>query len=358
MDGMMESDQVQGSSVLSIIDGSLTTIVLNRPHVLNSLNLDMIRLTQKALQQAGSSGTCKCVLLCGAGDRAFCAGGDVKILADWVRLGDFASAERFFEEEYVLDLAIHEFPKPLLVIADGITMGGGLGLAAGADLVIATERSRMAMPETGIGFFPDVGATRWLFDKCPKGYAEFLGLTGHEIKGADTIHCGLANRLLPSKAIEKFIDALKAMLKPASETRRDTLSKIHALVAQYSPAAGTLKKNRADWVEKHFANKDSIRDIVTSLENGISREPFCRHILKTLMSRSPTSLAMTLSLFHANKKRPLKEVFQAEQKAAAFMIRHPDYLEGVRAQIIQKDHRPKWQPMTRDAISVFPDFLR
>jgi len=349
---MIESTQVQESPVKTTADGALVTIELNRPHVLNSLNVAMICQIRASMENAKSNDACKCVLLRSSGGRAFCAGGDIKVLAQWVRQGDFASAEKFFEEEYALDLYLHVFSKPLLVIADGITMGGGLGLVAGADLVMATERSRMAMPETGIGFFPDVGATRWLFDKCTKGYPEFLALTGHEVKGADTVRCGLATHLLPSQSIEIFVEALKAFLKSFSGDTADSLAPIRSIVEQHSETPGPFQK-RAVWVEKNFANKASIHDIVTSLKTGASQVPFCQEILKTLMNRSPTSLAMTYLLFGLNKKRSVKEVFRIEQKAAAFMIRHPDYLEGIRAQVLEKDHRPQWNPVTIEAVEEF-----
>jgi enoyl-CoA hydratase len=159
-------------------------ITLNRPGVINALTTEMIRLIRQALEEALVEDRFRFILIQGAGSRGFSAGGDVKRLEKAVRENDFGRAEQFFEEEYALDLLIHRYPKPIIVIADGITMGRGLGLSSGADIVVATEYSAMAMPETGIGFFPDVGATGWMFHKCPKGYPEYLGLTGTEMKGA------------------------------------------------------------------------------------------------------------------------------------------------------------------------------
>ena len=121
------------------------------------------------------------MVICGAGDRGFCAGGDLKELTRAVQAGAVHLADQFFHDEYALDLMLHQCPKPVVVLAHGITMGGGLGLAAGADIVVATETTRMAMPETRIGFFPDVGGTGWLFTKCPPGYPEYLALTGYEL---------------------------------------------------------------------------------------------------------------------------------------------------------------------------------
>lgn len=159
----------EGSPVLVQSHPALRIITLNRPQVMNNLNLAMVRSLRHAFEEARETPSVKMVLLNGAGDQGFCAGGDLKALAQVVKRRDWERARQFFQEEYDLDLLIHNFPKTVVVLADGITMGGGLGLAAGADLVIATERTRMAMPETIIGFFPDVGATGWLFSKCPPG---------------------------------------------------------------------------------------------------------------------------------------------------------------------------------------------
>src|SRR4030042_68567 len=148
----------------------LLALVLNRPQVLNTLNLEMIRLLRLALNEALGDDRVRLVLIGGAGEKGFCAGGDLKELARAVREGDPARDHRVFREEYALDLLVHRFPKAVVVLAHGVTMGGGLGLAAGADLVVATERTRMAMPETRIGFFPDVGATGWLFFEFGPGW--------------------------------------------------------------------------------------------------------------------------------------------------------------------------------------------
>jgi enoyl-CoA hydratase/carnithine racemase len=325
-------------------EGPMVTIELNRPHVLNSLNLDMIRMIRDSIEEAQSEAFCKCVMLCGAGEKAFCAGGDIKMVTRSVAEGDFDAAERFFEEEYALDLLIHQFPKALVVIADGITMGGGLGLAAAADVVIATERTRMAMPETGIGFFPDVGATGWLFTKCPKGYPEFLGLTGHELEGADMVRCGMATHLFKSEAVTDLVKALRRLPRSISTERKGAISAIRALVDERCEREIPVEPQMDAWIEKHFSEKSSFREIIDSLTACRSGDNVCQETLQTLAKRSPTALLLTFLLLRLNQGRPLEEVFQAERRAAAFMIRHPDYLEGVRAQVIEKDHHPNWTP--------------
>ena len=184
-------------------------LVLNRPRVLNTLNREMIRLLGRGLEEALAAADVRLVVISGAGDRGFCAGGDLKELTQAVQTGAVHLADQFFREEYALDLMIHQCPKPVVVLAHGITMGGGLGLAAGADLVVATEATRMAMPETRIGFFPDVGGTGWLFTKCPPGYPEYLALTGYELLGAECVRLGLATHLADSARLPELREALK-----------------------------------------------------------------------------------------------------------------------------------------------------
>jgi enoyl-CoA hydratase/carnithine racemase len=349
-ENMTEFDGVAEPVVKTDAEGSLLTIQLNRPRVLNSLNLDMIRMIRVSLEKAISEDSCKCVLLCGVGERAFCAGGDIKMLTCSVTEGDFHTAERFFEEEYMLDLFMHQFPKALVVIADGITMGGGLGLAAGADVVIATQRTRMAMPETGIGFFPDVGATGWLFTKCPKGYPEFLGLTGYELKGADTVHCGMASHLFRSEALEGLVEALKTLPESLDAEKEVGRTAVCSLVKDRCEKPIPSSSHRDRWIEKHFSNKSSLREILDSLHGCQSGNPFCQDVLQNLAKRSPTALVLSFELLRLNEGRPLEQVFQVERKAASFMIRHPDYLEGVRAQVIEKGHRPRWNPKTIEEV--------
>ena len=260
--GLMKS-----RSVITSLNSPMLSITLNRPSVINSLDVEMIRLIQDALDEAESSPSISLVLIKGAGDKGFCAGGDIKAIYNAVKQGDpDRGGMIFFREEYELDLRIFKFPKPIIVLAHGITMGGGLGLAAGADMVVATENTIMAMPETRIGFFPDVGATGWMFSKCPAGYPEFLGLTGYS-----------------------------------------------------------------------------------------QRNELCQASLTKLSENSPTGLALTLCLLRSNEKRTIEDVYRKDLKAARFMIKHPDYAEGIRAQLVDKNKNPVWQPGAIDEISL-PDF--
>jgi enoyl-CoA hydratase/carnithine racemase len=330
--------------ILAQRQGRFLSLVLNRPRVINTLNLEMVRLLRRALEQAREDDVLRLVLLSGAGDRGFCAGGDLKELAQALQGRAVYRADQFFREEYELDLLLHQFPKPVLALADGICMGGGLGLAAEADFVVVTERSRLALPETRIGFFPDVGATGWLHQRCPPGYPEYLALTGYEVLGGEAVRLGLASHLAPSARLAQCQAEMRQMAErlPADkdEALRQLKRGLDALAEKDLPSRPELDA----WVAQHFAGKTSLGEIVASLKQCSMKMDECREVFQRLSERSPTALAVTLKLLRANKGRPLPEVFQREALAAHFMIQHPDYLEGIRARVIDKDDNPRWQP--------------
>jgi enoyl-CoA hydratase/carnithine racemase len=330
--------------VLITKNGLVQTIVLNRPGVLNSLSSEMIALIRKTVERAAEDETVGLLLFYGAGERGFCAGGDIKAMARDVREGRLNKALHFLAEEYALDLALHRFPKSVVILADGITMGGGLGLAAGADLVVATERTRMALPETRIGFFPDVGATGWLFEKCPPGYPEYLGLTGYEVQGPECVRLGLATRLVLSGDLPGLIERLKNLPAGLPRDKAEALGKITAAIEPLIIEDIPPKPEMDDWVRATLAGKDSIPDLLEDLRQCSLFSDLCQGIFQRLSERSPTALTVTLQLLRHNQGRPLEEVFEMDLKASRFLLNHPDYLEGVRARLIDKDDRPQWRP--------------
>ena len=330
----------------------LMVITLNRPRVLNTLNLEMIRLLRRALEEALAADEVSLVLICGAGDRGFCAGGDLKELTQAVREDRVDLADRFFREEYDLDLLVHQCPKPVVVLAQGITMGGGLGLAAGADIVVATEATRMAMPETRIGFFPDVGGTGWLFTKCPPGYPEYLALTGYELLGAECVRLGLATHLVTAARLPELREALQNCAGELPTDKPDAVAELELVLAGFARQDIPPQPALDAWVAEHFAGKRSLREIMTGLNQCSLETKLCEDVLSRLSERSPTALAVTLQLLRANEGRPLPEVFHREALAAHFMITHPDYLEGIRARIIDKDDQPRWQPASIEAVGA------
>lgn len=322
---------------------SMASIVLNRPEVLNSLNIEMIRLITSHLQEALADEKCQFILFYGGG-KGFCAGGDMKSIKQKAKEKAYDQARAFFAEEYVLDLMIHKCAKPVIVIADGITMGGGLGITAGADIAIATEQTRMAMPETRIGFFPDVGATGWMFLKCPSGYPEFLGLTGYDMQGMECVRLGLATHFAQSANISLLIKLLEEY-EPVEALNKESL--LVELKNQLLPFfVFNLPQNQDMdlWVSEYFAGKSDLEEIINSLSYCSLETRLCDQVFTSIKERSPTALVLTLKLLRHNEGRSLPDIFAAELKAAQYIIRHPDFMEGVRARLEDKDNMPRWNP--------------
>jgi enoyl-CoA hydratase/carnithine racemase len=328
----------------------MASIILNRPKALNSLNLEMIRLIQKALDKIEADQHCCFILFYGAGEKGFCAGGDVKALAQAIQQKSDFGADQILEQEYNMLLRLHQFSKPVIVLADGITMGAGLGLTASADIAIATERTRMAMPETRIGFFPDVGSTGWMFDKCPAGYPEYLGLTGYELKGAETVRVGFATHLSSSDQLPELINILEGYETDLPASRIQAAVQLASILDSFFKKDITEKTDMDQWVAAYFEGKSSLLDIIESLRQCSIQTRLCDQVFERLSERSPTALAVTLKLLRHNEHLPLEDVFQTELSAARFILNHPDYVEGVRARLVDKDDNPRWQPDKIEAL--------
>lgn len=328
------------------------SIILNRKEVLKSLNLEMVRSITSYLNKALADDDCKLVLFYSAGGRGFCAGGDMKRLYKDIRNNNMTDVNRFFLEEFSLDLMIHRFPKPVIVIADGLTMGGGLGIAEGADWVIATERTRMAMPETRIGFYPDVGATGWLFSKCPPGYPEYLGLTSYELTGGECVRVGLATHLTQSDKVPHLTEAMESFGTQGIHDPRELLSLLTRKVNIFFNRNIQPNPEADQWVADYFAGKSSVLEIIDSLQVCALRPAPCESIFSGLSERSPTALVLTLRLLRHNEALPMDKVFENDFKAVQFLLKHPDLLEGVRARIIEKDNQPRWKPDSLEQVDL------
>lgn len=338
------------SEVLIRRQHGMMSIVLNRPRVLNSLNLEMIRSIQKALDEIETDERYGFVLFYGAGERGFCAGGDIKALAQAIQQKCALGADLILEQEYDMLLRLHRFPKPVIVLADGITMGAGLGLTASADMAVATERTRMAMPETRIGFFPDVGSTGWMFDKCPAGYPEYLGLTGYEMKGAETVRVGFATHLSPWDRLPELINILEGYETDLPSSRNQAAKQLASALDPFFKKYITANTEMDEWVATYFEGKSSLIEIIESLRQCTIQARLCDQVFDRLAERSPTALVVTLKLLRHNEHLPLEEVFQTELAAARFILNHPDYVEGVRARLVDKDNTPRWKPETIEAV--------
>jgi enoyl-CoA hydratase/carnithine racemase len=331
-------------SVLAKRHKAMMSIVLNRPQALNSLNLEMVRLMRAYLEDALAYDDCHFILIYGKGEKAFCAGGDIKALAKAIKEKNFQVVDQFFSEEYALDLLIHTYPKPMVLIANGVTMGGGLGLSAGADLVVATETTRMAMPETRIGFFPDVGATGWLFQKCPRGYPEFLGLTGYEMLGMECVRLGLASMMASNNRISKLITRLEDLRLPPGLKKPDISKRLHSILMEFCLQDIPSEPEMDRWVDAYFSNTNSLPRLLDNLRQCSIEHSLCEGVFTRLSERSPSAVALTLRLLRLNEGRPLRQVFETDIRAAKYLTRHHDYIEGVRARLIDKDDHPRWHP--------------
>ncbi|PKN20822.1 MAG: hypothetical protein CVU71_03315 [Deltaproteobacteria bacterium HGW-Deltaproteobacteria-6] len=343
---MITNDQY----VLSRRFKSGLSVILNRPDAINSLSEEMIDRIDGLLSEAAADEECRFVLFYSTSPKGFCAGGDVKELARLGSSNQFDKVDSFFRKEYGLDLRIHLFPKPVIVVADGITMGGGLGIAAGAGISIATPRTRMAMPETRIGFFPDVGSTGWMFRRCPRGYPEYLGLTGYDMIGSECVRLGFATHFMKSEQIPRLIDLLEnEELKPEND-KKEMQAKLLMKISGFLDFNIPVNHDMDAWVEKYFAGKTDIREILEPLSQCHEQEDHCREVFASIAERSPTALVLTLQLLRYNERRSIADVFATELKAAKFITRQPDYIEGVRARLVDRDDQPKWMPDSIDKV--------
>nr|WP_183367267.1 enoyl-CoA hydratase/isomerase family protein [Gellertiella hungarica] len=323
--------------------GSLGIIVLNRPKVLNSLSLAMVREMEKALDGFEAEPAVRAILMIGAGDRAFCAGGDIRALYDAGKAGD-SLPETFWREEYLLDERISRFPKPVIAVMNGITMGGGVGLAAHASHRIVIERTKFAMPEAGIGFFPDVGAS-WLLTRTPGEFGTYIALTGVNCGPAETIRAGIADCFVP----EADLEALKAAL--ASLPENADAAAVTDTVRRFARDAAPTVESAALAVIDGCLAHDRMEEIVAAL--SAEGSDFALKTRDLLLGKSPTSLKVTLDLYRQGRRAAsLRECLEREFAVTAGMIAGHDFYEGVRAAIIDKDRNPQWSPRTLDGVTA------
>lgn len=317
--------------VLLRVEGRAAHITLNRPRSLNALTHDMVRGIDTALTSWEHDDTVETVVIAGAGARGLCAGGDIRAIHDDVSTGDGAATAAFWRDEYRLNARIARYPKQYVALMDGLVMGGGVGVSAHAGTRVVTERSRVAMPETGIGFVPDVGGT-YLLALAPGELGTHLALTGAQAGPGDALLCGLADHYVPSAALPTLVRDLSGA--PA----RDALAR-HVQAAP----EGELTSARP-WIDACYA-ADTVEEIVDRL---LARdEPAAREAAVTLLAKSPTALKVTLrALRRARDLGPLESVLDQEYRVSCAALAHPDLAEGIRAQVIDKDRDPKWSPGT------------
>jgi enoyl-CoA hydratase len=317
--------------------GRLQLVTLDRPAALNALTLGMVDALDALLRAAAADPGIAAVAVRAAGERAFCAGGDIRALYEAGRRGE-ALTRDFYRREYRLNRRIARFPKPYITLIDGIVMGGGVGISVHGSHRLAGERALFAMPETGIGFFPDVGGG-WLLPRCPGEVGTWLGLAGARLGPADMLAAGLATHRLPSDALAALPDLL-----PAALERPGGLARL--LAEQALPPAADGLAERRPAIDRLFAG-NSVEAIAARL--ATAPEPWAAEAAEALRRASPTSLKVTLR--HLRGFHPdLEAVLRMEYRMTQHFMRGADFFEGVRAAIVDKDRRPRWHPDRLEAV--------
>ncbi|WP_454252886.1 enoyl-CoA hydratase/isomerase family protein [Pseudomonas sp. Marseille-Q7302] len=336
--------------------GGVGYLTLDRPAGLNALDLEMVRSLHGALRDWEGDPGVRVVVLRGNGPKAFCAGGDVRALYDSYQRGDDLH-QIFFTEEYALDLALHRYPKPVLALANGLVLGGGMGLVQAARLRIVSERTRMAMPETAIGYFPDVGASHFL-PRLPDHLGLYLGLTGEQIGPADALAAGLADVFVPEASNE----ALAQRLEEATAQGPIDLA---ALLQEFAgaPAETARLTDLRPAIAEHFAAA-TVEELRGSLqaESRPAYRDWAQETLATLDRRSPLAVATALELLRQGSGLSLEQCFALELHLDRRWFEKGEIVEGVRAMLVDKDRTPHWNPARwqdldpRRVAAFFTDF--
>jgi enoyl-CoA hydratase/carnithine racemase len=347
-----ESIPVVCDEVLTRVENRIGFIELNRPQALNALSLPMIRAIHAALDAWREDPEVLAVVARSLHPRAFCAGGDVRFFYEAGRRGDVAELDAFFTEEYALDHAIFTYGKPYIALMQGVVMGGGMGISQGAHrtggMRIVSETTKMAMPETRIGFFPDVGAG-WFLARTPGAIGRYLAVTGATIGAADAIYAGLADAYLETSEIPALIDALAgAQLSDA----QDVLACVGRFASRTAPVAQLRQGEHCDalslaaargWIDRHFSQPD-VAAILASLasETEPGGREWAQDAIRSMRERSPLSMAVSLEVV-TRAEGPMSDCLRRDLDLTRSMFDHGDVIEGVRARIVDKDDRPVWR---------------
>jgi enoyl-CoA hydratase len=340
------------SEVLLGREGGLATLTINRPKALNALTLDNYRRIDPALRAWEVDPSVHAVIVRAAGDRAFCAGGDVRAVYEAGRGigGDPDLTAVFFREEYELIRRIHRFTKPYIAIIDGITMGGGAGISVNGAYRIATERTLFAMPETGIGLFPDVGATRFL-NRCPGHVGRYLGLTGARLSAEDALYCGFATHFVAHNRVDRVVTTLVSTLQESKAERSPIDEMLDRCAVDPGPAPLAALQPAID---RCFAGDtvEAILDaLATEAAQGEAHAKWADETRTVLLTKSPTSLKITLRQLTIGRDYDLEASLALEYRLTQHVMAAHDFYEGVRAMLIDRDQTPHWRPATLAEVS-------
>jgi enoyl-CoA hydratase len=319
--------------IVATRSGAVGVVTLDRPQALNALTTPMIGALDGALDRLERDPQVRAIVLRASSTRAFCAGGDMRRIRELCLAGDFDSAERFFATEFALNRRLASLDLPIVAVVDGICMGGGLGLSVHGRYRVATEHAVFAMPETALGYFPDVGGSYFL-PRLPAALGRWLGLTGSRIDGAEAVALGLATHLVPRERIESLLAEL------ADPAAAGTVAAILERHAEPAPAP-RLAALAADCAATFGVAGDRDALFAVLQRHGGA---FAQAALADLGRASPHSVEVTLQLFAAGQWSSLGAALARELEAARAILRHPDFVEGVRAVLVDKTRDPAWQP--------------
>lgn len=332
---MTDAAAADAPTVIARREGAAGTLLMNRPRALNALDLPMIQAIAAAIDEWRADPALRLVVLEGAGGRAFCAGGDVRRMRELVLARDAAGVEAFFAQEYAMNRAIAEFPRPWVSLIDGVCMGGGIGVSVHGSHRVVTEHAMLAMPETAIALFPDVG-TSYVLPRLPGALGLWLALTGARLKGAEAVEAGLATHFVPRDRLPGLREALLATGDAAAAMER---------FSEPVPPGAVAAQREA--IDRCFG-AGSIPAILRALE--AEGTDWAREQIATLRRVSPTSLFVTHELLRRGAGLDLPACLEMELALTRGVTRHPDFAEGVRAVLVDKDNAPRWTPPAIEAV--------
>jgi enoyl-CoA hydratase/carnithine racemase len=331
-----------GGEIIFERRGAAGLITLNRPQALNAVTHAMVLALRAQLSAWADDPAITRVVITAAGERAFSAGGDIRALYDLGNAGRHAAALQFWRDEYPLNVSIKNFQKPYVALIDGLVMGGGVGLSVNGSHRVAGDRFQFAMPEVGIGFFPDVGAT-WFLPRMPGELGTYCGLTGERFGSADAVTAGIATHRIPSVRFGALVDGLTGTVS------------VNALLAAFAESAGEgAIMARRGAIDRLFAG-DRVEDILAALDreasSGSADAEWAAKTAVAMRTKSPLSLKLALAQVRRGKAWDFETCMRAEFRIVSRVIHGPDFYEGVRAVIVDKDNKPRWRPATLAEVS-------
>lgn len=325
--------------VYTVVEGNLGIVVLNRPSALNAFNVPMLEHIETHLERLHHDSTIAAIVIRGVGHRAFCAGGDIRSLYEAKKHGNPGPLDQLFRKEYRLNFDIAQYRKPYIAMIEGIAMGGGIGMSIYGSHRVVCETSLLAMPETAIGFFPDIGASYFL-NQAPGALGMFLGLTGYRMGPQDALYAGWATHFVPQESFSVVMRELQQI---------NSAQDVDAIFDRHSAVAGQSGLKAAQSLIDDCFSAPSVPEIMKRLRE--SQESLAKDWLAALAKRSPTSLMVTHALIQQNRGKSLKDCLACEFALSQRFMASREFHEGVRAVLVDKDQNPQWQPRCLDEIT-------